>query len=68
VVLRPIITDYDYDYDYRIRILYRILYLELRQRPMRREHARPQPPAGSRRCGGGAEEPAPVPVLECRSG
>jgi hypothetical protein len=28
---------------------------------MRREHARPQPPAGSRRYGGGAEEPAPVP-------
>jgi hypothetical protein len=39
----------------------RILYLELRPRPMIREHARPQPPAGSRRCGGGAEEPAPVP-------
>jgi hypothetical protein len=30
---------------------------------MSREHARPQPPAGSRRYGGGAEEPAPgVPV------
>jgi hypothetical protein len=28
---------------------YRILYLELRQRPMSREHARPQPPAGKRR-------------------
>ena len=41
---------------------YRILYLELRSRPMGREHARPQPPAGSRRYGGGAEEPAPVPV------
>ena len=41
---------------------YRILYLELRPRPMSREHARPQPPAGSRRYGGGAEEPAPVPV------
>jgi hypothetical protein len=36
--------------------------LELRPRPMSREHARPQPPAGSRRYGGGAEEPAPVPV------
>jgi hypothetical protein len=31
---------------------YRILYLELRRRPMSREHARPQPPAGSRRYGG----------------
>jgi hypothetical protein len=44
---------------------YRTLYLELRRRPrsgpMSREHARPQPPAGSRRRGG-AEEPAPVPV------
>jgi hypothetical protein len=41
---------------------YRILYLEreLRQRPMSRKHARPQSPAGSRRCRG--EEPAPVPV------
>jgi hypothetical protein len=29
---------------------------------MSREHARPQPPAGSRRYGGGAGEPAPVPV------
>jgi hypothetical protein len=29
---------------------------------MSREHARPQPPAGSRRHGGGAGEPAPVPV------
>ena len=38
------------------------MYLELRRRPMSREHARPQPPAGSRRYGGGAEEPAPVPV------
>jgi hypothetical protein len=38
------------------------MYLELRPRPMSREHARPQPPAGSRRYGGGTEEPAPVPV------
>jgi hypothetical protein len=38
------------------------MYLELRPQPMSREHARPQPPAGSRRYGGGAEEPAPVPV------
>jgi hypothetical protein len=38
------------------------MYLELRRRPMSREHARPRPPAGSRRYGGGAEEPAPVPV------
>jgi hypothetical protein len=39
------------------------MYLELRNGPMSREHARPQPPAGSRRCGGGgADEPAPVPV------
>jgi hypothetical protein len=38
------------------------MYLELRQRPMSREHARPQPPAGRRRYGGGADEPAPVPV------
>jgi hypothetical protein len=38
------------------------MYLELRPRPMSREHARPQQPAGSRRYGGGAEEPAPVPV------
>jgi hypothetical protein len=37
-------------------------YLELRQRPICRGHARHQPPAGSRRHGGGAEEPAPVPV------
>jgi hypothetical protein len=29
---------------------------------MSREHARPHPPAGSRRYGGEAEEPAPVPV------
>jgi hypothetical protein len=28
------------------------MYLELRNRPMSREHARPQPPAGSRRYGG----------------
>jgi hypothetical protein len=41
---------------------YRILYLELRQRPVSREHARPQPPAGSSRYGGEANEPAPVPV------
>jgi hypothetical protein len=41
---------------------YRVLYLELRLGPMSREHARPQPPAGSRRYGGGVEEPAPVPV------
>jgi hypothetical protein len=41
---------------------YQILHLELRRRPTSREHARPQPPAGSRRYGGGAEEPAPVPV------
>jgi hypothetical protein len=39
---------------------YRILYLELRRGPMSQEHARPQPPAGSRRYGEGAEEPAPV--------
>jgi hypothetical protein len=38
------------------------MYLELRRRPVGREHARPQPPAGSPRYGGGAEEPAPVPV------
>jgi hypothetical protein len=38
------------------------LYLELRRRPMGRENARPQPPAASRRYGGGTEEPAPVPV------
>jgi hypothetical protein len=38
------------------------MYLELRPRPVSREHARPQPPAGRRRYGGGAEEPAPVPV------
>ena len=38
------------------------MYLELRNGPMSREHARPQPPAGSRRYGGGEEEPAPVPV------
>jgi hypothetical protein len=38
------------------------MYLELRPRPMSREHARPQPPAASRRYGGGVEEPAPVPV------
>jgi hypothetical protein len=39
------------------------MYLELRPRPVSREHARPQPPAGSCRYGGGgAEEPAPVPV------
>jgi hypothetical protein len=39
------------------------MYLELRRRPMSREHARPQPPAVSRRYGGGAEqEPAPVPI------
>jgi hypothetical protein len=31
-----------------------------RQRPMSRGHARPQPPAASRRYGGGTEEPAPV--------
>jgi hypothetical protein len=42
---------------------FRILHLELRQRPVSREHARPQPrPAGSRRHGGGAEVPAPAPV------
>jgi hypothetical protein len=29
---------------------------------MSREHARPQPPAGSRRYEGGADEPASVPV------
>jgi hypothetical protein len=29
---------------------------------MGQEHAQPQPPAGRRRYGGGAEEPAPVPV------
>jgi hypothetical protein len=39
-----------------------ILHLERRQRPTIREHARPHPPAGSRRYGGGAEVPAPVPV------
>jgi hypothetical protein len=38
------------------------MYLELRPGPMCWEHARPQPPAGRRRYGGGAEEPAPVPV------
>jgi hypothetical protein len=38
------------------------MYLELRRRPVSREHARPQPPAASLRYGGGAEEPAPVPV------
>jgi hypothetical protein len=32
------------------------MYLELRRRPMSREHARPQPPAGSRWYGRGAEE------------
>jgi hypothetical protein len=37
--------------------------LELRLRPVSREHARPQTrPAGCRRYGGGTEEPAPVPV------
>jgi hypothetical protein len=41
---------------------HRILYLELRQRHVSRGHAWPQPLAGSRRYGGGAEEPAPVPV------
>jgi hypothetical protein len=40
----------------------RFLYLELRLGHMRREHARPHPRAGSRRYGGGAEEPSPVPV------
>jgi hypothetical protein len=39
------------------------MYLELRPRPMSREHARPQPPAAtSRRYGGGAGESTPVPV------
>jgi hypothetical protein len=38
------------------------MYLELRRRPVRRKHARPQLPAGSPRHGGGAEAPAPVPV------
>jgi hypothetical protein len=38
------------------------MYLELRNGPVSREHARPQSPAGSRRYGGGAEEPAPAPV------
>jgi hypothetical protein len=37
-------------------------YLELRPGPVGWEHAQPQPSAGSRRYGGGAEEPAPVPV------
>jgi hypothetical protein len=46
---------------------YRILHLELRPRPMAYEPrtedtARPQPPATSRRYGGGAEEPEPAPV------
>jgi hypothetical protein len=38
------------------------MYLELRRGPMSREHARPQPPAGRRRYGGGAAKPAPMPV------
>jgi hypothetical protein len=33
-----------------------------KKRPVSRGHARPQPPAASRRYGGGAEQPAPVPV------
>jgi hypothetical protein len=38
-------------------------WLELRQRPVSQEHARPQPPAASRRrYGGEGEGPAPVPV------
>jgi hypothetical protein len=44
---------------------YRTLYLELRRRPavsMSRGHAQPQPSATSRRYGGGAEEPAPMPA------
>jgi hypothetical protein len=36
--------------------------MELRRRPMSREHARPHPPAASHRHGGRTEEPAPVPV------
>jgi hypothetical protein len=38
------------------------MYLELWRRPVSRENARPQPPVGSPRYGGGAEELAPVPV------
>jgi hypothetical protein len=45
----------------------RDMYLELRNRPMSREHTRPQPPAASRRHGGGAEEPAPVRVTGHRT-
>ena len=41
---------------------YRTLHLELQPRPMSREHARPQSPAGSRRYGEGAKEPARAPV------